>query len=235
MSEKIEGMNLYQKLARIRKQVAVMVKSKSGYGYKYVPLEEFLANITTLMDTYHISLVPSVVHGSATVEPYSYKKTKFTKSGSSYEESVNELLVKADLFYTWVNNDNPEEKIPVPWMMTGSQSDPSQAFGGGMSYAFRYFLANYFQTAQVENDVEQWQSKRKAAEAAEDKEIAANIIQEVDTMVRAYLSSHPKEGDQVKRFIGRYAKDSDYGKIHDPMLAGKLLNDFKETFLKEEE
>lgn len=38
-----EQMNIYQKLARIRKQVEVIQKNKSGYGYKYVSEDEILA------------------------------------------------------------------------------------------------------------------------------------------------------------------------------------------------
>lgn len=36
-----EQMNIYQKLARIRKQVEVIQKNKSGYGYKYVSVVYF--------------------------------------------------------------------------------------------------------------------------------------------------------------------------------------------------
>ena len=41
-----EVLNLYQKLAKIRKQVEVVQKNKSGYGYKYVTDDELLAKIT---------------------------------------------------------------------------------------------------------------------------------------------------------------------------------------------
>ena len=43
-----EQMNIYQKLARIRKQVEVIQKNKSGYGYKYVSEDEILAKISVL-------------------------------------------------------------------------------------------------------------------------------------------------------------------------------------------
>ena len=31
-----QNMNIYQKLAKIRKQVEVIQRNKAGYGYKYV-------------------------------------------------------------------------------------------------------------------------------------------------------------------------------------------------------
>ena len=32
----VQNMNIYQRLAKIRKQVEVIQRNKSGYGYKYV-------------------------------------------------------------------------------------------------------------------------------------------------------------------------------------------------------
>ena len=41
--------NIYQKLAKVRKQVEVIRKNKSGYGYKYVTEDEILAKISVFM------------------------------------------------------------------------------------------------------------------------------------------------------------------------------------------
>ncbi len=40
-----QDMNIYQKLAKIRKQVEVIQRNKSGYGYKYVSEDEILAKM----------------------------------------------------------------------------------------------------------------------------------------------------------------------------------------------
>lgn len=108
-----EQMNIYQKLARIRKQVEVIQKNKSGYGYKYVSEDEILAKISVFMDKYGLSLIPNIKQGSTIVSPYTYKKTKTTGKGDIYEENNNEVLVSADMMWSWVDNDNPEERIDV--------------------------------------------------------------------------------------------------------------------------
>ena len=95
-----QDLNIYQKLSKIRKQVEVIQKNKAGYGYKYVSEDEILARISAFMDKYSLSLIPCVVRGSATVEPYHSKKTKSTKNGEIYEENVNEVLVSADMTFT---------------------------------------------------------------------------------------------------------------------------------------
>lgn len=226
--------NLYQKLAKIRKQVEVIQKNKSGYGYRYVTEDEILAKITVFMDKYHISLVPSIDRGSAEVSPYTYKKTKTTKSGQTYEETNNEILVSADMTWYWVNNDDPAETITVPWMLVGQQTDASQAFGSGLTYAARYFLLKYFNIATPDDDPDSFRSKQKLAEQEEDKMITEQIIGTLDGYIRGYLSSHQGDKEAVKTLVTKYVKSGDYKKITESALAAKLLEDFKSTFHIEE-
>ena len=226
-----EVLNLYQKLAKIRKQVEVVQKNKSGYGYKYVTDDELLAKITVGMDKYGVSLVPNIVPGTLRVEPYTYKKTKRDKNGS-YEETVNEFTAVCDMAYIWVNNDNPEETITVPWAMVGPQSDASQCLGSGLTYSMRYFLLKYFNVATPDDDPDNWRSKQRATEAAEDKALAEQIINTLDSVVKAYLAEHPKSGEEVKKLLAKYAKGGNYFAITESALATKALEDFQTTFIK---
>lgn len=41
-----QNLNIYQKLAKIRKQVEVIQRNKKGYGYTYVSEDEILAKIS---------------------------------------------------------------------------------------------------------------------------------------------------------------------------------------------
>lgn len=226
--------NLYQRLAKIRKQVEVIQKNKSGYGYKYVTEDEILAKITVFMDKYHISLVPNIDHGTAQVSPYTYKKTKTTKAGQIYEETNNEILVSADMTWNWVNNDDPAEYISVPWVLVGQQADASQAFGSGLTYAARYFLLKYFNIATPDDDPDSFRSKQRTAELEEDKMIAEQIIGTLDGYIRGYLASHQDDKEAVKTLVTKYVKSGDYKKITESALAAKLLEDFKSTFHIEE-
>lgn len=225
-----QDLNIYQKLAKIRKQVEVIQRNKKGYGYTYVSEDEILAKISGFMDKYSLSLIPSVVHSSAVVSPYNTKKTKSTGKGDIYEEKVNEVLVSADMIFTWVNNDNPEERVDVPWILVGHQSDGSQSFGSGLSYAMRYFLLKFFNIATPDDDPDKWRSKQKAAGAAEDKMIAEEIIKSFDETVKSYLAANPGKSDDVKKFVAKYVKGGNYFAITESVVASKLLNDFKETF-----
>lgn len=231
-----EKLNLVQKLAKIRAMSDVVTRNKKGFNYTYADVTSILANITAGMKKYGVSLIPTVVSGTANVEPVTTTNTKFTKTGEAYENVVTEMLYTAEMVYRWINDEDPTDTIDVPWFVTGSQSDPSQAFGSGMTYSLRYFMLQYFQIAQAmsDNDVDAFRSRQKEAEVSEDRASAESIIQIFDVKLKTYLSEHPDNQDEVKKFISRYAKDAKYPSIKEPTLAAKLLDDFSKRYLAEE-
>lgn len=234
--EENEKLTLVQKLAKIRAMSDVVSKEKSGYNYKYADMTTILAKITSGMKKYGVSLIPSIVPGTANIDQNVIVNTKIDKTGKPYEQKATEMLVHADMLFTWVNDDDPEDRIEVPWFVTGSQGDPSQALGSGLTYCTRYFLTNYFQIAQSDTDVDAYRSKQKAAEVSEDQAIAAEIIEKFDVKLKQYLADHPDdtEKEKVKKFLTRFAKNANYFAIKEPALAAKLLDDFQSTFVKGE-
>ena len=164
-----ESQNIYQRLAKIRERVKVLKKNKRGYNYSYLSDETIMASISGLMNDLHISLIPHIGPGSTVVTPVTYTKRKVLKDGTIFDEIINETMVRQDLEYHWVNNDNPEDRIIVPWFSVGQQQDPSQAFGSGLTYASRYFKLQYFGISTTENDPDNWRSKQKQAEEEERK------------------------------------------------------------------
>ena len=221
-----ETLNIYQKLAKVRKSVEVVQRNKSGYGYKYVSDDVLLAKISGLMDKYALSLLPSIVPGTFHVEPYHYVKVK-----KGVEEPVNELIVYADMKFTWIDNDSPENKVIVDWALVGHQSDASQSLGSALTYSYRYFILKFFGVATPEDDPDSWRSKQKEAEMEEDEALAAQIISALDIDVRSYLATHSEKTEEVKSLFSKYAKNGDYLKIKDSVLANKLAQDFMNLFI----
>ena len=227
-----ERLNLVQKLAKIRAIADVAVKDKRGYNYSYADITQILASVKSGMKKYGISLIPMITPGTSSVTQLHTVTTKFTKTGEQYEQKADEMLYQADMVFKWVNDDDPNEYIDVPWTVTGSQADPSQAFGSAMTYCTRYFLTNYFQIAQaVAEDVDSYRSRQKEAEVSEEKAIADEIIKQFDTEFKAYISDHPDDIEKLKKFVQRYVKSADYFKIKEPALATKLLEDFRKTYV----
>lgn len=230
-----DKMNLYQKLAKIRGISDAAKKSKKGFNYTYTDITEILAHVTAGMKKYGVSLLPTIVPGTSSVGKIEFDNTKFTKSGEQYVNHTSEMLFSADMVYTWVDDENPGDRIEIPWFATASMTDVSQALGSAMTYTLRQFLTSYFQIAQSDSDVDAYRSKQKAAEASEDIAIAEGIIAEVDKLVKAYLADNPDKSDDVKKLMKKYVKSANYFQIKEPALAAKLLDDFKKTFeIKEE-
>lgn len=230
----IKDLNLIQKLSKIRKIAGVVTKDKKGYNYTYADIVQISAKITAGMEKYHVSLIPSIVPGTSSITQCTIVNTKMDKQGKPYDKTETEMLFQADAIFKWVNDDNTDDIIEVPWTITGSQSDPSQAFGSGLTYCTRYFLTNYFQSAQVDGDVDAYRKKQKEAEQSEDLEVAESIVGELDKVVKQYLIDNPDKKDDVKKFIAKYAPKSNYLSIKDPTIAGALLNGFSEKYLKSE-
>ncbi len=230
MADKGTGMNLYQKLASLRKKVVVLQKNKQGYGYKYVTEDEILSKITGDMDKLGLSLIPNIQPGTTTVTPYSYTETKVSAKGVPISKTTNDVVVTADMSWTWVNNENPEERIVVPWTLVGQQAEASQAFGSGLTYSSRYFLLKYFNIATTDEDPDNFRAKQKEVEEAEDKEVAEAIVADLDKTVRAYIAAHSGKSADVKKFISGYVKGGNYFSITKPDVAARLLEDFRTNF-----
>ena len=230
-----EQLNLVQKLAKIRAISDVVSKEKRGYNYSYADITTILANITAGMKKYRVSLIPSIVPGTFDVSQNIIENTKVDKTGKPYVQKSTEMLVKADMIFKWINDDDTTDCIEVPWVAVGSQSDPSMATGSSLTYCTRYFLTSFFQIAQADSDVDAYRSKQKAAEASEDKAIAEAIIEQFDTTLKQFLADNQDKKDEVKKFITKYVKNANYPAIKDPVLASKLLEDFKNTYINKEE
>ncbi len=225
-------LNLVQKLSKIRKFAEAVKKDKKGYNYKYSDITNILAKITAGMEKYRVSLIPSIVPTTGEVSSITNVSTKVDKQGRTYDETKTEMLVTAEMVFTWINDDNPDDRMDVRWFLTGSQADPSQSFGSAITYCTRYFLISFFQIAQMETDVDAYRSKQKEAEIAEQKATLESIKGLIKDYVNVYLAANPERTDDVRKFMTQYVKDGDYRKVSEPVLASKILTEFENKFLK---
>lgn len=237
-----QKLNIYQKLAKIRKNVEVLRKNASGYGYKYVSEDEILVKVTGLMDRYGLSLIPSIVPGTTTVAPYHYTETKAKKDGDTYEKQTNEVIVYADMLYTWLDNSDPvSQRVEVPWMFVGQQADASQALGSGLSYSSRYFLLKYFNSATTEDDPDNWRSRQQDAAKTEEREVAREIISKIHARVTEYVKQNPDKREDVLNAISSVAVDKNgkvtknYMVVEDPTVAAALLKKLNDEFFHDKE
>lgn len=182
----VKDMNLHQKLLKIANMAGVLQRTKSGYGYKYVPEEDIQAKVTAGLQKYGVALYHSIVPGTLKVTPYTYGKydKKLERDITCYE-----VIVSADTTYTWVNTDNPEEKIESTWACVGQMEDAAQAFGAAETYANRYYLMKALQLATTESDPDAYRSKQKQAENFEDEEAAKAAAEKLKKAIKEVVDA----------------------------------------------
>jgi hypothetical protein len=143
-------LNLKQKLVAIRKSIGVLQKTENGnQGAKYVDPGVILLKMRDSMDKLNVLL---------TVEVKSYKNSQVIAPTSKNPNNMD-YLSEIELYYTWYNADT-DESLGCPWHSVGSHmQDPSMAFGGGLTFAERYFLLKFFQVPTSKDDPEHLTAK----------------------------------------------------------------------------
>lgn len=192
-----EKMNLHQKLLKIANMAGALQRTKAAYGYKYVPEEDIQAKVTAGMQKYGVMLYHSIVPGTLNVTPITYTNKN--------NKPCNEVIVSADTTYTWVNVENPEERIENSWVFVGQMEDAAQAFGAAETYANRYYLMKSLQLATTESDPDNYRSKQQQAEDYEQQEARKRLGKAIKDVVDAG-SALIKNGMDKTAMMGVVAK-----------------------------
>ena len=149
MSDK---MNLHQKLVEIRKSIKGFHKdakagSGSYVGYEYVSGSQVLRAIKEKMDELGVILVPEIDYDTMKWEKHQYKTAKGVEK--------TDFIITMKMIYTWVNAEFPDDKITVPWVCIGQQTDDiAKAVGTAMTYNERYFLLKSLGLPTDEDDAD---------------------------------------------------------------------------------
>ena len=148
MSDKL---NLHQKLVEVKKSIEGFSRDKkSGNGsfaYEYVSGSQVLRAIKGKMDELGVLLIPEVDYDTMKWEKYNYKTAKGADK--------TDFIITMKMNYTWVNSEFPEDKITIPWVCIGQQTDDiAKAVGTAMTYNERYFLLKFLGLPTDEDDAD---------------------------------------------------------------------------------
>lgn len=186
-------MNLHQKIVEIKKGIDCFNKdSKSGNGafsYTYVSGSQILKAIKGKMDELGVLLIPEVDYSTLRWEKHEYVTRK--------NEEKLDFIITAKMTYTWVNAEDPNDKIVVPWICVGQQMDDiSKAMGTALTYNERYFLLKFLGLPTDEDDAD----NKPPAEAKKSKLTDKQINR---LFVLGYKAGYEREtvlGQILKKF-----------------------------------
>ena len=139
-------MNVYQKIIEVKKVVKNFLKDAetSGKGsYTYTSGSQILSAIKEKMEEIGLLFLPveTVHRGWST---FNYK--------NSYGDDKTDFIVEGELFYEWINADEPTDRQRVSFEYYGQQNDISKAFGSALTYSERYLLLKSLGAPTDEDD-----------------------------------------------------------------------------------
>lgn len=148
-------MNVYQKIIEVKKVVKNFLKDAetSGKGsYTYTSGSQILSAIKEKMEEIGLLFLPveTVHRGWST---FNYK--------NSYGDDKTDFIVEGELFYEWINADEPTDRQRVSFEYYGQQNDISKAFGSALTYSERYLLLKSLGAPTDEDDPDKHTDDKK--------------------------------------------------------------------------
>lgn len=203
-------LNIHQKLVEIKKSITGFSKdTKAGSGnyagYEYVSGSQVLRAIKGKMDELGVLLIPEVDYETMKWEKHNYTTSKGAEK--------TDFIITMKMNYTWVNAENPQDKITVPWVCIGQQTDDiAKAVGTAMTYNERYFLLKFLGLPTDEDDADAKNTSNSNHELKIENKWTNNTSKTLSEaqIKRLYAIAYTKGFDKEKvkhHIFKKFAKD----------------------------
>ena len=148
-------MNVYQKIIEVKKVVKNFLKDAetSGKGsYTYTSGSQILSAIKEKMEEVGLLFLPvETVHRGWTT--FNYR--------NSFGDEKTDFIVEGELYYEWINAEEPTDRQRVSFEYYGQQNDISKAFGSALTYSERYLLLKSLGAPTDEDDPDKHTDDKK--------------------------------------------------------------------------
>ncbi len=144
------GLTLHQKLLEVQKAMDYVQSSdhgKTALRYKYASVSQVLGGIRPVMDRVGLLLETTII------------EAKFHPNFSETKAGASQHLTEITLELTWVNVDNPEERLSFRGYGQGIDTD-EKGSGKAASYAEKTALLKFFHIPVDEEDPDAYQNKQ---------------------------------------------------------------------------
>ena len=167
-----EQLNVYQRLAEVRKKVSYLKKEQSGSQFNYVGSSDVLGALHSKINEMGLLLQPAITG----------HKVKEQKQRITY-------FTELEMTMRWINIDNPEDFLESKWYAQGVDIAGEKGVGKALTYAEKYFLLKFFNIATDKDDPDSFQKKLDAKEPI--NLVNGKQISEMNDLIRkvAELSS----------------------------------------------
>jgi hypothetical protein len=182
-------MNIYQKLVEVRKSVPYLQKEAQGAQYQYVGSSQVLSAVRAKMDELGLFLTVKVIGHNVSAETVE-NKDKYDKV-----KKTTTYFTELDLEFTWINAENPEEILIMPFYAQGVDIAGEKGVGKALTYGEKYFLLKTFNIATDKDDPDSFQEKAESYRKPDP--ITTKEFGEMKTKVLEFAQLRGKTEDDV--------------------------------------
>lgn len=184
--------NLFQKMIEIKKHVKYLQKETEGFNYKYTSSSQVLSSVRDKMNELGIMLVPGI----------SGQKIENYKTVNNGKEK-NMFFTSLDMYYIWINAENPEDQLRVMWAGQGTD-DFEKGIGKALTYAEKYIILKTFNIPTDKDDPDAFQQKEdRKEEKANPKPQVVNLNSSLDrkAIIAMIMEMHEKDKNLASDYL----------------------------------
>lgn len=177
-------MGIYEKLGNIYAKVGYLQKSQQGKQYNYVGSSDVLASVRSQMVEQKVLLEPRIIN--AGIRDYT------TKTGTA------QIFTELEMTMTWVDLENPSDKIELPWYAQGMDLAGEKGVGKALTYGEKYFLLKFFNIATDESDPDAFQQKAESMQPPKKiSEAQINSLKKIIQSIADLVGQTPEQATKL--------------------------------------
>lgn len=149
-------LNVYQKLAKVRKKVPYLKKDQKSNQYSYVGSSGVLGALNEEINKVGLILKPEIInwHVSDNHEQR-WMQDKIKKEPIPTDRVT--YFTELEMLMTWIDVDNPQEKVECRWYAQGVDIAGEKGVGKALTYGEKYFMLKFFNIATDSDDPDKFQ------------------------------------------------------------------------------
>ena len=183
MTEKT--LNVYQRLAEVRKAVPYLKKEQKGAQYQYVGSSDVLGSLHAKINEVGLMLIPEIVGHLVTASERTNAKGNIS----------NEYFTELEMTMMWVNIDDPSDTAKVSWYAQGVDLAGEKGVGKALTYGEKYFLLKFFNIATDKDDPDTFQDKIESKKPI--AKISRDQSKELFDLAEEYAELRGMHGDDA--------------------------------------
>ncbi|ANK63398.1 hypothetical protein AYR56_05185 [Loigolactobacillus backii] len=179
-------LSLYQRLANVHKAVSYLKKNQSGRQYSYVGSSDVLGQLHGLIDENGLLLLPSITDHNVTAS-----------TDENHGKQRVTYFTELDMTMTWVNIDNPQEKLESHWYAQGVDIAGEKGVGKALTYGEKYFLLKFFNIATDQDDPDAFQNKTEQTKADMPRVVSKTQVTVITKIFEQVAKTHGADTEMV--------------------------------------